>query len=69
MMIIPFLLFLLFILLVLSVVRGGVGFLRGGYGDRKRENPGEDARAILDGRYARGEISREEWERIRRDLG
>ena len=29
---------------------------------------GDDARAILDGRYARGELTREQYQQMRRDL-
>ncbi|WP_226826939.1 MULTISPECIES: SHOCT domain-containing protein [Acidithiobacillaceae] len=68
MMIFPFLFFLLCILLVVLFLRGGMGTSCGGFGGHRHATRGEDARAILDSRYARGEISREEWERMRRDL-
>lgn len=36
---------------------------------RITSNAGGDARSVLDRRYARGEISREEYGRMRRDIG
>lgn len=36
---------------------------------RTTSNAGGDARSVLDRRYARGEISREEYGRMRRDIG
>jgi putative membrane protein len=34
----------------------------------KQENAPQNAREILDQRYARGELSREQYEQMRRDL-
>lgn len=66
------LLYLLYVGAVLAalylVVRWAVA---GGVVDASRKAPasgGQDARGILDARYAGGEISREEYERMRRDL-
>ncbi len=50
------------ILLIVGLVRG----LSGGRSDRQRN---KSARDILDERYARGEIDREEFERKKRDIG
>lgn len=51
------------LLLFVGLVRGISGFGRGG---REIKN---DARRILEERYARGEIDREEFEQKKRDLG
>jgi len=48
---------LLIVWLVRTVVGAGTGLNLGG------------ARAILDQRYARGEITRKEYEQVRKDLG
>ncbi len=40
----------------------------GGHGDHEQHSRGDDARAVLDRRYAAGEVTREEYERIRNDL-
>ena len=63
----------LFVLLIGGVVVAVVWFARQGYGglsQANRQGPGEesDALEILRHRYARGEIGREEFERIRDDL-
>jgi len=54
--------FVLFVLLIYFLVAG----LRGG--ERPAEPPRETPLEILQKRYARGEISREEYERMKRDL-
>lgn len=57
---------LIFLLVfVLFLFRGRGWPMCGGYRRQDRE---EDAREILDRRYARAEISREEYQRMRKDL-
>lgn len=51
--------------LVLILFRGCGWAMRGAHRRQDRE---ETAREILDRRYARGEISREELQRMRKDL-
>lgn len=55
---------------VVAVIVAGVLVLRHFWhiGGRERDGAGGQARAILDERYARGEIDREEYLRRRRDL-
>ena len=57
------LIFLVVILLVLF--RGGNWAMCGGH---RRHGRGESARELLDKRYARGEISREEYQQMKNDL-
>ncbi len=69
MMIFPFLFLALFVLIIGFAWRVGRGPSCGRHGQpRNSETRGEDARAIVDRRYATGELSREEWEQMRRDL-
>jgi putative membrane protein len=53
------------VVLVLFLFRRPGWSMCGGHGRRDRE---ESGREILDRRYARGEISREEYQRIRKDM-
>jgi putative membrane protein len=53
------------VVFVLFIFRGPPWPMCGGYRRWDRE---ENAREILDRRYARGEISREEYQRMRKDL-
>ena len=53
------------VVMVLFLLRGPGWPMWGRHGMRERE---DSARAILDRRYARGEISQEEYHRIRKDL-
>ncbi|HVS27776.1 MAG TPA: SHOCT domain-containing protein [Burkholderiales bacterium] len=53
------------VVLVLFLFRGPGWPICGGHRSQDRE---ENAREILDRRYARGEISREEYHRMRKDL-
>jgi putative membrane protein len=53
------------VVLVLFLFRGAGWPMCGGHRRQGRE---ETAREILDRRYARGEISREEHQRMRKDL-
>ena len=53
------------IVLVLFLFRGPGWPMCGGYRRRDRE---KTAREVLDRRYARGEISREDYQRMRKDL-
>jgi len=53
------------IVLVLFLFRGPGWPMCGGYRRQDRE---ETAREVLDRRYARGEISREDYQRMRKDL-
>jgi putative membrane protein len=54
---------LLLVALVIFLAFRGLG------PDRFREHPGETPLSILQKRYARGEISKEEFEAKRRDIG
>lgn len=60
----------IFMLLVLAgLVAGIVALVRAFAGDRPASDPGRrNAREILDERYARGEIDREEYLRRRDDM-
>jgi len=53
------------VVLVLFLFQGRGWPMCGGHRRQDRE---ETAREILDRRYARGEISREEYQRMRKDL-
>ncbi len=65
---------LLFLVLIGSVLGGGIWLLSrsGSSGpvrtQQSRETPGEDPLEILRRRYARGEITREEYQSMREDL-
>lgn len=54
-----------FLVLCVVFMFRGPGWLMGGHGRNHRE---ENAREILDRRYAKGEINREEYQRMRKDL-
>lgn len=54
------------IVMLLFVFRGGGGPMCGGHGTQGRRE--ESARELLDRRYARGEISREEYQQMKKDL-
>lgn len=59
---------LIFIVVMLVFLfRWGDWPMGGGRG-RGRHDRGESAREILDRRYARGEISREEYQQMKKDL-
>lgn len=60
--------FPLFCFAVLLVFLFGWGDWPMGRGTRDRDRE-ETAREILDRRYARGEISREEYQQMKKDLG
>lgn len=54
------------IVMLLFLFRGGAGFpMCGSHGTHNRE---QTARELLDRRYARGEISREEYQQMKKDL-
>ena len=53
------------VVFVLFLFRGPVWAMCGGHRSHDRE---ENAREILDRCYARGEISREEYQKMRKDL-
>lgn len=53
------------VVFALLLFRGPGRFMCGGHSSGERE---ESAREILDRRFARGEISREEYQRMRKDL-
>ncbi|MHB8167607.1 MAG: SHOCT domain-containing protein [Sulfuricella sp.] len=55
------------IVMLLFLLRGGGGDwpMCGRHGTHKRE---ESARELLDRRYARGEISREDYQQMKKDL-
>jgi len=56
---------LVFFVFMFLFCRAGSSAMCGGHGRRRHE---ENAREILDRRYARGEISRDEHQRMRKDL-
>ena len=56
---------LFFVVMLLFLFRGASWPMCGGHGMHKRE---ESAREILDRRYARGEISREDYQQMKKDL-
>ena len=63
---------LVMIVLCFLMMRGRKGSMMCGFGsgdaNRHRTNITDSAKDILDKRYARGEIDREEWEEKYRDL-
>jgi putative membrane protein len=60
------LIFFIFLVVLLGALFRGVGWpIRGG---RDAQGRAESAREILDRRYARGEINREEYQQMRKDL-
>ncbi len=73
-MFIGLILLMLFLILIGAAVLGGIWLLRraeqGGEAAfaRPARGPGDDPLEILKRRYARGEISREEYETMRADL-
>ena len=69
MMIFPALFLVLCFVMIAFFMRGGMRSGCGLSGHPKSGVPGDDARAILNARYARGEISREDWEQMRKDVG
>lgn len=64
MMIFPLIFLICLIALVVYVFRGG-GPTCGGHGTHPRE---ENAREILDRRYAHGEMNQQEYQRMRKDI-
>lgn len=58
---------LIIVLSLILIVFGIVQLVRMGYGDR-RSRPREDAYDILERRYASGEISKEQFEAMKKDL-
>lgn len=57
-------------MLLLWITLGGLAILLVRYLFANSErNSGSSARDLLDERYARGDISRDEYEQVRRDLG
>ena len=61
-------LMMLFTLLFWVLLLGGVALIVVWAINRTRTGPAESALDILDKRYARGEITREEYERMRREI-
>ena len=57
---------LIFLVVLLLVLLRGAGWPMGG--DRDRREKEDSAREILDRRYARGEITQEEYQRMKKDL-
>ena len=57
---------LIFLIVILLILFRGRGLpMCGGHGTHRGE---ESARELLDRRYARGEISREEYQQMKKDL-
>lgn len=58
------------LLLFLGIIVRGLGSFRCGMreNDEKKEPPGDTPKEILDRRYARGEITREQYLEMRKDL-
>ena len=54
--------------LVVAGVVFGVRWLAKASGEPPQEHPRDDALEIVRGRYARGEINHEEFDRLRREL-
>ena len=71
-MLIGLIFLILLIVVIVALVIGGIRlFDRGGRLDsspRRESAPGQEPLEILRRRYARGEISREEYESMRQDL-
>lgn len=61
--------FFLVLLLIFFIVRVAFWGVRSSYRAGPRYGGGDPARAIARRRYARGEITREQYEQIVRDLG
>ncbi|MHB8422769.1 MAG: SHOCT domain-containing protein [Leptospirales bacterium] len=63
-------LFLAGLLLFLGIIARGLGSFRCGMreNDEKKGPSGETSKEILDRRYARGEITREQYLEMRKDL-
>lgn len=60
---------LFLIVLIVFLSRGGPGwFWRGRWPDDRREEKRESPREILDRRYASGEITKEQYEEMKRTL-
>lgn len=53
------------VVMLVLLIRGGGSPMCGGHGTPKRE---DGARELLNQRYARGEISREEYQQVKKDL-
>lgn len=58
---------LIIVLSFVLIIFGIVQLVRMGYGDR-RSRPRESAYDILEKRYARGEISKDQFEAMKKDL-
>lgn len=56
------------VVMLLFLFRGGDWPMCGGRGMRDRRDREESAKEILDRRYARGEISQEEYQRMKKEL-
>lgn len=60
---------IIIVLILLAVIGAAfVAALRALGGGSQSVGRGHDARRILDERYARGELARDEYERMRRDM-
>ncbi|WP_291524520.1 SHOCT domain-containing protein [Acidithiobacillus sp.] len=67
MMIFPLFFLVLMVVFMVFMMRGGMGGAMGG-GSHETPDSGETPREALDRRYARGEITREEYQQMRKDL-
>ena len=68
MMIFPLFFLVLMVVFMVFMMRGGMGGGPMCGGSQKTPGSGETSREVLDRRYARGEITREEYQQMRKDL-
>ncbi|MBU2855808.1 SHOCT domain-containing protein [Acidithiobacillus ferrooxidans] len=68
MMIFPLFFLVLMVVFMVFMMRGGMGGGPMCGGSQKTPGSGETPREVLDRRYARGEITREEYQQMRKDL-
>ena len=64
----PLFFLVLMVVFLVFMMRGGMGGGPMCGGSQKTPGSGETSREVLDRRYARGEITREEYQQMRKDL-
>ena len=64
----PLIFLVLMVVFMVFMMRGGMGGGPMCGGSHKTPGAGETPREVLDRRYARGEITREEYQQMRKDL-